>query len=594
MSSTALNATYKTAVLAVEECPVIVSISPNETTITIAGTFMSATPFVVGQEYILRDDTWSGAVPNSERIKVVSTTGMTATPKSDGLGYAITGTIDVVGYTGGVFTGGVIGTYDSAQGASILTPGIEVAIQCVDFNCRFKTLSDAPKIDFDDEASRFATGDEGRDQAIAGARSAEISFTQKMAWAGDVSTIPTWAKVMRVTGHDIKKHVALTGYGTGVGPSGYADLESLIDDNLFVAGDYFFTADGSDTINGELEVIKGNALITNDSFKVGANRKYQGKAVDPSGYATLALLIAGEGLSTGDMFYSHDGTDTTDSALAAAKALLSSVALAPADSFQVGAGDTAVYLNQTATWSGSGIEFLPSTFANEVTGTVWVFSPENGAAPTQTIYRYRGVHGGNGCSVGVGKIGDVYMMTMKLNAAYVGTEEIPYASARALTAPDTSIPEVMLSNSVTVPARSGGSTVSKAVEISQFSLDFGGVVNPFLDQSTTTGNAYFATQDRDPKFTCNPYHVRKNADDVDYIVSNMVTGQVMVKSALVNPHITIEVPNAQLLSPALASREGYVNTNRTYRCLRNDLGGGRADVAMPDSAMYSILIGVRA
>jgi hypothetical protein len=390
---------------------------------------------------------------------------------------------------------------------------MEMAIQSADFNCRFKTLTDAPKIDFDDEASRFASGDEGRDLAIAGARSAEISLTEKVSWAGAVTTVPNWGKIMKAMGHVVKKYTT------------------------------------------------------------------------------------------------------------------------------------------------TGLEFLPSPFANEITATIWIINPENGAAPTQTIYRYRGAHGGNGSSFGVGKIGDTYMLTGKIAAAYVGTQEITYAHARALTSPDTNIPEVMLNNSVTVPAVYGHSVASpvvsatvaalvtaeslsvgdrfftadgtdtqdgalatakgsailkgdafivvtggttctysagtKSVEISQFSLDFGGVVNPFLDQSTSTGNAYYATQDRDPRLSMNPYHVRKSLDDVDFVVTNQVEGTVIVQSAASNPHITLTVPRAQLLSPALASREGYQNTNRTYKCNRNNNGTAAMVSALPDYAMYGLLIGAR-
>lgn len=515
MGTNALNQVYKTAIVAVEECLLAADATPTATTLIIAGNYMTATPFVVGREYILRDNTFSSTsegVPNAEKIQVTSVTSMVATPKGDGIGYAITGAIGVIGSTVNGFSGGVIGTYAMTSGASILTPGVEMAIQSADFNCRFKTLTDAPKVDFDDEASRFATGDEGRDAAIAGARYAEINFTEKLSWAGTVIAVPTWAKLMRTMGHAVK------------------------------------------------------------------------------------------------------------------------------------------------TYSTKGIGFLPHTWANETTATIWIIAPENGMNPTSTVYRYCGAHGGNGSSISVGKIGDVWTLTGKYSAAYVGTKEIAFSAARALTSPDSKAPEVMLSNQVTVPAVFGhsctphsyatvaalvtaevlttgsyffsadgtdttdvalatakGSAVfagdvfkalsastcsyvipQKTVEISQFSLDFGGVVNPFIDQGTATGNAYYATQDRDPRFSCNPYHVRKSADDIDFVVTQMVTGPLTVASAFTAPHITIEIPNAQLLSPELASREGYINTNRVYRCLRNNTGAGIKESALPAQAMYEILIGARA
>ena len=527
MSSNALNAVYKSAVLAVEECPVL-NVSSGATSLTLVATkYMVAAPFVVGQRYALSSDITPASAndsPNGEWSTVTDVSNVVATPSDEG--FIITGTLGITGDGDG---GGTVNSYGQAGNASILTPGMEICVQSGDFNCRFKTLTDAPKVDFDDEASRFASGDEGRDKSIAGARSAEIDITQKLAWAGTDSggiVAPVWAKIMRVMGHIVRRYT--------------------------------------------------------------------------------------------------DGSTQT------------------------------------------GIGFLPHTWANEVTATIWVFAPENGTNPTSTVYRYRGAHGGNGSSVSTGKIGDPYMLTGKFSAAYVGTMELPLSQARVLTSPDTQVPEVMLNNLCSVPAVYGkiipdalAPTVNcasfvtaatanaalnlvgkrfytadgtdfqdgalatakgddlvpgdaftgelqetlfhvtyapaiKNVEISQFSLDFGGVVNPFGDQSTSTGNAHYATQDRDPRLNINPYHVKKTLDDIDSLVTNMITGPVTIKSAPSNPHITIVLPNAQLLSPAIAAREGYLSTTRVYRPLRNNLTGSPVDDTLPDGMMYEVLIGARA
>jgi hypothetical protein len=450
-----LNQTYKTAILAVEEAPVnngnpcTLDIVIGATSLTI-GTYktMSATPFKVGQILTIRDDSFVGTTngaPNSESIKITNVASIVATPISGDMGYTITGSLTIAG--GPTFAGGLVNGYLAANNPTLLNPGVEISIQSADFNCRFKTISDAPKIDFDDEASRYAAGDEGRDLSIAGMRSAEITFTQKLSWAGAVTTAPLWAKLMRTMGHIWRKY----------------------------------------------------------------------------------------------------------------------------------------------TTTGQG--FLPMIHANEVTATIWVISPENASAPAAVVYRYCGAHGGNGSSIATSKVGDVYLLTGKYSAAFVGTTDITWAQARLLTAPQTTTPEVMLNNVVTAPMRVGGSTVQGNLTISQFSLDFGGVVNPLLDQSTSTGIAYYGTQDRDPRLSINPYMMRQTLDDVDYIVSNQVTGKITIASSQASPHITVEVPNGQMLSPALASREGYVNTSRVYRCLRNDLGAGAVDSALPNSVMYQILIG---
>jgi hypothetical protein len=443
MSTNALNQVYKTAIVALEQALATGDITQGAVGIPITCDVMTQTPFVAGQTYVVMDDTFAAGangLPNAERFTLVSITAGTATPKADSIGYTYTGTLVCAALANG---------YTQAAHARVLIPGIEMSIQSADFNCRFKTLSDAPKIDFDDEASRFATGDEGRDVSIAGARSAEISFTEKLAWAGAVTTVPVWDKLMQIMGHVRKA------YG------------------------------------------------------------------------------------------SH------------------------------------------------GIEYLPLQYANEITATVWVVTPENGMAPNSTVYRYCGVHGGNGSSIGAGKIGDPYMLTGKLNAAYIATMDLTIAHARALTSNYTQVPEILLSNTCTAVAYVNGSLVSKELEISQFSLDFGGVVNPFIDQETATGYAFYVTSDRDPKLTINPYHTRKALDDIDYIVTNMSCGKLTIASAITTPHITIEIFNAQLTSPALGTREGYVNTNRTYRALRNNLGAGAVESTVPDGAMYGILIGAR-
>ena len=596
MSSVALNQVYKTGILALEQCAITASIAAGDKVATVKDAYMSYAPFVVGHRYLLMDDTFTvgaNGVPNAEWITVTNISSLVIALNTDGIGYSVTGTL---GFTGDGTGGGTVNAYSKEQNSRILTPGQEKVILSADFNCRFKTLTDAPKIDVDDEAERFATGDEGRDQSIPGARSGEITFTEKLAWAGSVSTRPVWEKLMLSMGHLAKTY----GIGTPTSPgkgnvgSAYADLDALIAGYSLHLGGKFFTKDGTDTTDGALATAKGSALQQNDSFEV--------TQVSPSG--------------------------------------------------------TVSYLGK------AGIGYLPHTWANEITATIWIIMPENGMNPTSTIYRYRGAHGGNGSSISTSKVGDVYMLTAKYSAAYVGTTEIPLSVARVLTAPETNIPETMLNNLVSVPSIYGhiipqattpeancafyanlaaliageklgayvrfytddgtdtqdgaltaikgsalvpgdaftiggaGTTCSnsqpiKQVEVSQFSLDFGGVVNPFIDQSTSTGNAYYATQDRDPRLSINPYHTRKTLDDIDSVVTKVLTGAVTIQSALSNPHFTIELPNAQLLFPAMASREGYVNTNRVYRALRNKITSSPANADLPDGAMYEILIGAR-
>jgi PKD repeat protein len=442
-----LNQVYKTGILTLEECQVTAGVSVAGTSLHVAGAYMSPTPFEENTAYTIYDSTWATSqIPNAERFLLSAIDSSTVTPRSDGVGYDYTATFTILGDTTDGWSGGFHNNYTLDSTAMVLTPGKEVVIKSADFNCRFRTMSDTPKVDFDDESARFAIGDEGRDIAIPGLRTGEINFTQKLSWGGAVGVIPKWDKIMRSVGHWRR-------------------------------------------INGAF-----------------------------------------------------------------------------------------------------GIEYLPHTWSNEVTATVWILNPENGEAPMTTVYRYKGCHGGNGSGISVGKIGDPYTLTCKYSGAFVGTSEFAPSQVRVLTASDMTVPEVMLNTLCLIP----GPVSQLSVQISQFNLDFGGVVNPFIDQYNPSGVAWFATQDKEPKFTCNPYMVKKSDDDIDAVVSGALIGTVMLASSMPNPHLTIAIPNAQLLSPTYGSREGYISTERTYRALRNDLGEGAVDVTIPDQCMYTVILGSKA
>lgn len=497
-----LNSTYKYAILAIEKADVTSDLAIGATSIPFSGKFMSATPFVVGKEYQVMDDTWSGdpAIPNCEIILVTSVS-QAGVACSDGIGYDVTGTLTV---------SALVNAYDKdTQRARIMTPGVEVVPTSADFDCRFKTVSDTPKYEFDDEAARYASGDEGRMQSYAAAQTGEINFTQHVSWSGDVTIRPKYSKIMEICGHVVKNY------------------------------------------------------------------------------------------------------------------------------------------------STKGIGFLPSNYANDITATVWVLTNDNSCSPKSMIHRYSGVHGGNGCTIGCTKVGDIYSLTMKISGKFVGTMDVKNSTLnfREITAPDCVLPEKMLKNTLTVPMVRGklasgtfvsatalisglGLTIGKmffasddawdttdgalatakessvnigdvfivtssstisfygntgTLQISQFSLDMGGVVNPVYDQGDESGILFYCTTDREPKVTINPYMLTKEDDDLDFLIKNSITGNLKI----VSQHMTIEVPRAQLMSPAIANREGLQNTNRTYRCLRNDIGCGVTNEDIPAWAMYEILIGAR-
>jgi hypothetical protein len=373
-------------------------------------------------EYVLRDNSGTGGVANSEiiNVTVIGTLGATCV-------LTITPTV---------------GAYAAAAGASILTPGHEMVLTSADFNCRLRGISLTPKWDEDDANSKFATGDHGEDQSIAGARTGEISFSEKIAVPNysDLSAMPVYAKFLR-----------------GLG----------------------------------MEIV---------------------------------------------LYPTH------------------------------------------------GIEFMPMASADNTTMTLWFIYKENAALPRATAFCFAGCKGtGDISAAGIGK---PYMIMGKFSGKYTRTTDLTNAQILVLTAPETTLPEKMLSNNVAI---SFSGVTATNLYISQFKLDLGNEVTGLINQGDSTGYDYFSVVTRKPRFTVDPIMKLKANDDFDSTVTNEVTGTIQVTSALASPHITINVPSAQLVSPAIAAREGYVSQNRTYRCLRNT----GATLSLPVEAAWSMLFGTR-
>lgn len=80
------------------------------------------------------------------------------------------------------------------------TPGTMETPASADFKYRLRDLEITPEIEFDDEASKVATGDHAEDIAIAGVRAASLSFYVKGAWGGAVNTAPNWWDLAKMCG----------------------------------------------------------------------------------------------------------------------------------------------------------------------------------------------------------------------------------------------------------------------------------------------------------------------------------------------------------------------------------------------------------
>jgi len=105
-----------------------------------------------------------------------------------------------------------------------ITAGTAETLAAEDFNCRCYAPEVTPILDVDDEGAKFATGDHGETTSIIGAQSGTISFTEKLAWGGAVTTVPNWFKWFNACGYETQTY---TTTGVGLWPKKTQDCKSL-------------------------------------------------------------------------------------------------------------------------------------------------------------------------------------------------------------------------------------------------------------------------------------------------------------------------------------------------------------------------------
>jgi len=110
-------------------------------------------------------------------------------------------------------------------------------------------------------------------------------------------------------------------------------------------------------------------------------------------------------------------------------------------------------------------------------------------------------------------------------------------------------------------------------KISSFSLDVGNEISPLIDQSDETGYAYYAITKRSPRLSCNPL-IDGSFENIYNNWKGQATFPVKLKPAASDGGnaggYTLFLPRAQLLTAAIASREGLVNWDLNLKALRNN------------------------
>jgi hypothetical protein len=105
-----------------------------------------------------------------------------------------------------------------------VTAGTAETLTAADFNTRCFAPEVSPIFEVDDEGAKFATGDHGETTSIIGAQSGTISFTEKLAWGGAVTTIPNWFKWFNACGYETQTY---TSTGIGLWPKKSCDCQSM-------------------------------------------------------------------------------------------------------------------------------------------------------------------------------------------------------------------------------------------------------------------------------------------------------------------------------------------------------------------------------
>lgn len=228
---------------------------------------------------------------------------------------------------------------------------------------------------------------------------------------------------------------------------------------------------------------------------------------------------------------------------------------------------------ETKTYTSTGIGLMPVASKDCVSATIGVYDINRCSSPSAVCYKFAGCTGN--VELGCEGIGRPLVAKFTFTGKLVSIADVANGDIPVLTSPDSELAEKLLNTTLTF-----GGTAQK---ISSFNLNAGNEIQPVIDQSENTGYHAYGIVTRKARFSCNPL-VQLQADDAVYSrIINETTGTI----ALELQNIKINVPVAQLISTALANREGLINWDQNYKCLRN----GSTDSDIDDEATHDILIG---
>ena len=231
------------------------------------------------------------------------------------------------------------------------------------------------------------------------------------------------------------------------------------------------------------------------------------------------------------------------------------------------------------TYGATGLGVVRRKAKDEATYSVTIIDQTIGASPVYTARKYAGCIGN--AVISADNTGAPLMLTASFQGVPLGDED-GAGYALQITSPDAADYETFAAASLSV--------FGKSLVSSSFTFDLGNTINPVLDQGKDGGVSHYYITSTAPTFATNPYASSKADWDPWAIASVNTTGAISMAMA----NYTLSIPNGQIMSPELASREGLTNWNITARALANGEDGTLSDSDLTAEDTFELLYGARA
>jgi hypothetical protein len=244
---------------------------------------------------------------------------------------------------------------------------------------------------------------------------------------------------------------------------------------------------------------------------------------------------------------------------------------------------------KAVTYASTGIGYQPLKEYDIKTMTLWMYDCQTGATPSAVCYKIKGAMGN--CVIGADGVGKPWMASFTFSGVVSDVVDVAYASIPLAMGLDTSCSDKMLSNIAYV-----GTVAEK---ISSFQLDFGNEINAVLDQSDAAGVAYYMITARRPRLTMNPLAQLVATRDVFGQLTSGLTGcpdtfRIGIGDTGLDNKFWLEAPKAQLISAAVANREGIVAWDQSFKLQANGVTGALTNSVFSPETTFEILQGKRA